>query len=301
VSPFDDVIATIEAEFKKQDMSEWDVPEEGEVAPERPVVGVALAKAEPMPQTTSAMFIPAERIEQLCDLALSYINSADGLLILDSDTLVAAEEEFKKGKDLYSAIAGEIQPVTRSHYETWKAYKDDENRILNPIDEATARLGKAIYRFRAEAERLAAIERQQNLEAARFAAKAEQERQTEALRAQLASEDPERAAEIMADTGIVAMPVPVFADHVDILPPKTGGIGVKKKFVAVVDDIESLILDIAEGIQVKATTGYPTSACVAPVKSVLDAAAKAKGSEGDLYPGVRVEIEGSIVKTREKK
>ena len=219
-----------------------------------------------MPPTTSALSISDERVDQLISQAVGYQVDAAAISIVDTETLLAAEEIFKAGKVIEKTLLDEIQPVVQAHYQTYRMYKEAENQITQPIEEAITRLSKAIYRYRQDTERMAAIETQKLFD--------EQKNQ--------AQDEPGRV---------------VFVPRSAPVPPKTAGTTAKKKLVAVVDNLESLVLSIADGIRT-GTPGAPSLACVVPHQPTLNAAAKGKGEEGDLYPGVRVVDDGGMAKTR---
>jgi KTSC domain len=268
--------------------------------------GVALAKSDPLPQTSSALYLPQERIEELTKKSKAYESQALAVKITNNETLVQAEEVFKLGKELRKAFAEEVVPVSESHYRSYKEAKANENSVLGPLDAATEALSKLIYRERKELERLAAIETQKNLEIAQAEAAKEQQRRTEELKLQLASEasSDEEVEQILSSQEIKAPAIPVFTPRSEMVPPKTSGTAGRKKLVGVVDSLEDLILAVAEGIKA-AREGRehhgPAVGVLMVHQPTLNAAAKAKTEEGQLYPGVRVVDEGGMSATRGKK
>lgn len=260
------------------------------------------ALVEAMMLTKSAAFIPDDRLRELHDQAAFFATEALTVTVRDAESLVLAENVFKAGKDLQKLIEEEVQPVTKQHYDSWKRFKDWENKILLPIEEATDRLSKLVYRFRAETERLAAIEREEMAKQAKIQAAEDQERRTEELKAQLVADgaDP---AEL---EHVEAAPMIPFVPRGDVLPPKTAGTTMKKKLVAQVDNLDDLIIAVAEGIKIKRASGqqigyFPPVGCLEANLSVLNSQCKGRTEGEQLWPGVSIKDDGGLAKVRSKK
>jgi len=301
---FDFMINDIEAGFRKQssedifnELLQMEEDDSHEIKPE------IVPSGKPLPPTVSGMYVPDAEIESYLEQSLSYRERAFGVTIEDSKTLLYAEELFAAGKATQKAISDYIVPITKSHYDSWKAAKDNENKVLKPIEEGTDRLGKAIYAYRKDLERREAVERQKAAEEAYAAAEAERKRQTEELKKRLAAESPEHAGEIMASPEIQAPPVMIFTPRQDIIPPKTSGVTTRDNWVAVVENVEDLILHVAEGIKRKrdgqSVVGFASPECLEPNLSALKSLAKVSKDRLSI-PGVRAENQGAAVATRRK-
>lgn len=214
----------------------------------------------------AAAWIPEERLFKLRDDVKVYADRATAITINSPEALLLAEDIFKNGKDLFKVLAEELQPVTASYFKSWKEAKENENSVLQPLDEATNKLSKVIYAYRKETERLVQQAQQQAITQAK----------TEGT---------------------------IFASRVETLPPSSGT-STRKKLVAVVDSLEDLILQVAEGIQKRraggSDAGYPPVGSLQVHQATLNAQVKGR-DEGQYCPGVRIIDDGSIQKSRGRK
>jgi hypothetical protein len=225
------------------------------------------------------------------------------LVVRDSTHYTEIADKLKRKVGLRDMVFNLLDPARDAVYKAYQAIQKRQKEILDPMDASIRADKEALLRYTQEQERIA---REKQREAQRLAdEEAERDRvaRTEALRLQMASEQAEaglneEAEATLFDNTIQAAPLPAYAPRMSVETPVVEGIGkARKNWVAVVDDFEALVLDVAAGLQEMKKTGKLNGH--APITMLLpnepQLNKRAKSDEANMQiPGVHAENKPSM-------
>lgn len=215
------------------------------------------------------------------------------IAVTDAASQAKMEDHLTLLTNTRKAIFEIVDPYKAIAYQAYDAVQKLNKGRLDPADIAI-KDGKQVLGAYLAAEQEKARKEQARLQAEEDAKAAiDQQRRTEALRLQVAQEqaeagDIEQAEASLFDTSIVAAPIYTSAPRVEI--PQASQFSGRKNWRAQVDDLEALVLDVAEGLKILKTTGglqghAPISMLMAN-EPQLNKRAKAD-ERPNLFPGVR--------------
>jgi hypothetical protein len=219
------------------------------------------------------------------------------VVVRDKSHYVQISDTLKKKTGIRDTVFSLLDPARDAVYKAYKAIADRQKSILDPMDASIKADKNALTAWDNEQRRLAAVESERLRKVAEAAAAIEQQKRTEELRLQIASEqaeagDPEQAQMTLLDETIVAPPMPVYAPRVEVETPKVEGQSFRDNWSARVTDFGLLVKDVAAGIECYEKTGslqgHAPSGVLTFSQAQLNQLAKASKSMLSI-PGVQAE------------
>jgi len=219
------------------------------------------------------------------------------VVVRDKSHYVQISDTLKKKTGIRDTVFSLLDPARDAVYKAYKAIADRQKSILDPMDASINADKNALTAWDNEQRRLAAVESERLRKVAEAAAAIEQQKRTEELRLQIASEqaeagDPEQAQMTLLDETIVAPPMPVYAPRVNVETPKVEGQSFRDNWSARVTDFGLLVKDVAAGIECYEKTGslqgHAPSGVLTFSQAQLNQLAKASKSMLSI-PGVQAE------------
>jgi len=219
------------------------------------------------------------------------------VVVRDKSHYVQISDTLKKKTGIRDTVFSLLDPARDAVYKAYKAIADRQKSILDPMDASINADKNALTAWDNEQRRLAAVESERLRKVAEAAAAIEQQKRTEELRLQIASEqaeagDPEQAQMTLLDETIVAPPMPVYAPRVEVETPKVEGQSFRDNWSARVTDFGLLVKDVAAGIECYEKTGslqgHAPSGVLTFSQAQLNQLAKASKSMLSI-PGVQAE------------
>lgn len=255
-------------------------------------------------ETTRTVTVDASAAITLGTQAQVMLNGANGIVIDSQELCEIAGEDLRRVKALQkqveekrTAITGPLNAATKAVNDLFRSPKEyleqAESVLKRAITGWTVKQeqlaaearAKAEAEARAERERLEALQRQQDEEAARKLADAQ-------AAAQAGDDEAAKRLKAEADAAAIQAQATTAAAHVVTIAPTVAapvaaaGISKRVTYSAEVTDLLALVKAVAEG---KA----PIEAVQADAK-FLGAQARAFKKQGELYPGVQSVATASV-------